>query len=76
MNFSMTDDRSARMDEAREHMTRVARGLAHVLSPIDAAGILAGGAIAVLAGTYGRAKAREYFAELVSELDREPEIIQ
>lgn len=57
-----------RLDQARERMTALAVSLTQAFSPMDVAGMLAGAAIGVVASTYGRAKAVEYFTEIACEL--------
>lgn len=72
----MACDNDKQLDEARSRMTRLASDLTKIFTPIDAAGILAGAAIALVAGTYGRAKAVEYLTELARDLDRQSETMQ
>lgn len=65
----MQSDKPATLDQARARMARLAVNLQRILPPIDVASLLIGAAIAVLENTLGRAKARDYVAELASELD-------
>jgi hypothetical protein len=72
----MTFENNDRLDEARLRMTALATNLTKVFAPIDVASLLAGAAFGVIAGVYGRAKAREYFTELAEDIGSEKETIQ
>lgn len=72
----MTFGNRDRLDEARARMTALATNLTKIFAPVDVAGLLAGAAFGVIAGVYGRARAREYFAELADDISHEQETIQ
>jgi hypothetical protein len=61
--------------DAAEHMQTVARRLAYVLGPVDAASILMIGAAELLTGTLGSATAAQYLRDFADSLARDDSMV-
>lgn len=67
----MKDDRELRLKKARGHASVTAAGLATMLGPVDAAGVLIGAGFGVLADAFGAELAVTYLRELADEVEQD-----
>jgi hypothetical protein len=64
----MTDDEKT-MLKARAHCTVIAATLRHRVGPMNAAGLLLGGACGILTTEYGNEQAARHLRELANEIE-------
>lgn len=67
----MSEHHERTMAKARQHCTVIAASLRHVIGPINAAGLLLGGACGILLTEYGRDEAVRHLREMADSIEND-----